>query len=283
MGTLRDEIEQWRSKVAQLLEAMEEVNVYADRLSECYISELDWQCSILLEMCEERLSQVERLREELEEIQNRWGFGTVRRLPVKTIAGWDKWQRGLQDKLPRKENYNPDLKTLLNTWKGDNWGFFVEQQLSFEQWHLEGKMWTKEDIDSPYLPSVITRPKDPRTEAEKDFDRQMLKVTNVEGSKVEYDAVRKKENLAPSLAKEVAEFKLRETSTRINQAKIQSEDLARESAKQGKPSRIAYYFYEKPSDKEINKLLEIYKMASEKHSGARVDVQFLYADEAIGA
>lgn len=78
MGTLRDEIEQWRSKVAQLLEAMEEVNVYADRLSECYISELDWQCSILLEMCEERLSQVERLREELEEIQNRWGFGKIR-------------------------------------------------------------------------------------------------------------------------------------------------------------------------------------------------------------
>lgn len=279
MGTLRDDIEQWWSKVAQLLEAIEEVRACAERLSECPASELGWQFSRLLEMCEERLSQVERLREELEEIQNRWGFGTVRRLPVKTIAGWDKWQRGLQDKLPRKENYNPDLKTLLNTWKGDNWGFFVEQQLSFEQWHLEGKMWTKEDIDSPYLPSVITRPKDPRTEAEKDFDRQMLKVTNVEGSKVEYDAVRKKENLAPSLAKEVAEFKLRETSTRINQAKIQSEDLARESAKQGKPTRIAYYFYEKPSDKEINKLLEIYKMASEKHSGARVEVQFLFAED----
>jgi len=78
MGTLRDEIEQWRSKVAQLLEAMEEVNACTDRLSECYISELDWQCSILLEMCEECFSQVERLREELEEIQNRWGFGKIR-------------------------------------------------------------------------------------------------------------------------------------------------------------------------------------------------------------
>ena len=283
MGTLRDDIEQWRSKVAQLLEAMEEVRACADRLSECYASELDWQFSTLLEICEECFSQVERLREELEEIQSWWGFGTVRRLPVKTIAGWDKWQRGLQDKLPRKENYNQDLKTLLNTWKGDNWGFFVEQQLSFEQWHLEGKMWTKEDIDSPYLPSVITRPKDPRTEEEKDHDKKMLIVTNVEGSKVQYDAVKKKEHLAPSLAKEVAEFKLRETSTRINQAKIQAEDLARESAKQGKPSRIAYYFYEKPSEKEVKKILEIYKTASEKHSGARVYVQFLYADEAIGA
>lgn len=203
----------------------------------------------------------------------------VHKLPIETITGWDKWQRGLQDKLPRKENYSKDLKTLLNTWKGDNWGFFVEQQLSFEQWHLEGKMWTKEDIDSPYLPSVITRPKDSRTEAEKERDRQMLKVTNVEGSKVEYDAVRKKDCLDPSLAKEVAEFKLRETSTRINQAKIQAEDLAFESAKQGKPSRIAYYFYEKPSDKEINKLLDIYKMASEKHHGARVEVQFLFAED----
>lgn len=277
--TLRDDIEQWRSKIAQLLEAMDEVRASADRLSECYASELDWQFSTLLEMCEESLSQVERLREELEEIQSRWGFGTVRRLPVKTIAGWDKWQRGLQDKLPRKENYNQDLKTLLNTWKGDNWGFFVEQQLSFEQWHLEGKMWAKEDIDSPYLPSVITRPKDPRTEAEKECDRQMLKVTNVEGSKVQYDAVIKKDRLDPSLAKEVAEFKLRETSTRINQAKIQAEDLAVESAKQGKPSRIAYYFYEKPSDKEVNKLLEIYKKASERHSSARVEVQFLFAED----
>lgn len=277
--TLRDDIEQWRSKVAQLLEAMDEVRACADRLSECPTYELDWQFSTLLEMCEESLSQVERVREELEEIQSRWGFGTVRRLPVKTIAGWDKWQRGLQDKLPRKENYNQDLKTLLNTWKGDNWGFFVEQQLSFEQWHLEGKMWTKEDIDSPYLPSVITRPKDPRTEAEKECDRQMLKVTNVEGSKVEYDAVRKKYRLDPSLAKEVAEFKLRETSTRINQAKIQAEDLARESAKQGKPSRIAYYFYEKPSDKEVNKILEIYKKTSEKHSAARVEVQFFFAED----
>ena len=276
---LRDDIEQWRSKVAQLLEAMDEVHASADRLSECYASELDWQFSTLLEMCEESLSQVERLREELEEIQSRWGFGTVRRLPVKTITGWDKWQRGLQDKLPRKENYNQDLKTLLNTWKGDNWGFFVEQQLSFEQWHLEGKMWAKEDIDSPYLPSVITRPKDSRTEAEKECDKKMLRVTNVEGYKVEYDAVRKKERLDPSLAKEVAEFKLRETSTRINQAKIQAEDLAVESAKQGKPSRIAYYFYEKPSDKEINRLLKIYKMASEKHHDARVEVQFLFAED----
>lgn len=205
----------------------------------------------------------------------------VHKLPIETITGWDKWQRGLQDKLPRKENYNKDLKTLLNTWKGDNWGFFVEQELSFEQWHLEGKMWTKEDIDSPYLPSVITRPKNPRTEEEKARDRQMLKVTNVEGSKVEYDAVRKKEHLDSSLAKEVAEFKLRETSTRINQAKIQAEDLAVESAKQGKPSRIAYYFYEKPSDKQVDKILEIYKTASEKHSGSRVEVRFLYADKAI--
>jgi hypothetical protein len=276
---LRDDIEQWRSKVAQLLEAMDEVRACADRLSECPASELDWQFSTLLEMCEESLSQVERLREELGEIQSRWGFGTVKKLPVKTITGWDKWQRGLQDKLPRKENYSKDLKTLLNTWKGDNWGFFVEQQLSFEQWHLEGKMWAKEDIDSPYLPSVITRPKDPRTEAEKECDRQMLKVTNVEGSKVQYDAVIKKDRLDPSLAKEVAEFKLRETSTRINQAKIQAEDLAVESAKQGKPSRIAYYFYEKPSDKEVNKLLGIYKMASEKHHGASVEVQFLFAED----
>ncbi|XZN93737.1 MAG: hypothetical protein ACM65M_13340 [Microcoleus sp.] len=276
---LRDDIEQWRTKVAQLLEAMDEVRACADRLSECPASELGWKFSTLLEMCEESLSQVERLREELAEIQSRWGFGNVRRLPVKTIAGWDKWQRGLQDKLPRKENYSKDLKTLLNTWKGDNWGFFVEQQLSFEQWHLEGKIWAKEDIDSPYLPSVITRPKDPRTEAEKECDRQMLKVTNVEGSKVQYDAVIKKDRLDPSLAKEVAEFKLRETSTRINQAKIQAEDLAVESAKQGKPSRIAYYFYEKPSDKEINKLLGIYKMASEKHHGASVEVQFLFAED----
>jgi hypothetical protein len=276
---LRDDIEQWRSKVAQLLEAMDEVRACADRLSECPTYELDWQFSTLLEMCEESLSQVGCLREELEEIQSRWGFGTVRRLPVKTIAGWDKWQRGLQDKLPRKENYSKDLKTLLNTWKGDNWGFFVEQQLSFEQWHLEGKMWAKEDIDSPYLPSVITRPKDPRTEAEKECDRQMLRVTNVEGSKVEYDAVRKKDILDPSLAKEVAEFKLRETSTRINQAKIQAQDLAVESAKQGKPSRISYYFYQKPSDKEVNKILDIYKTASEKYSGARVEVQFLFVED----
>ncbi|MEG4104896.1 hypothetical protein [Microcoleus sp. S13_C5] len=77
MGTLRDDIEQWRSKVVQLLETMEEVRACADRLSECPASELDWQFSTLLEMCEECLSQVEHLREELEEIQSRWGVGTI--------------------------------------------------------------------------------------------------------------------------------------------------------------------------------------------------------------
>ena len=75
---LRDDIEQWRSKVAQLLEAMEELRACANRLSECPTYELDWQFSTLLEMCEERLSEVERLREELEEIQSRWGFGTIK-------------------------------------------------------------------------------------------------------------------------------------------------------------------------------------------------------------
>lgn len=279
MGTFTEDIEQWRSQVAQLLEAMEEIRSCTDRLSECPSDELSSLLSMVLEECEESQIKVERLREELAEIQSRWGFASVRRLPVKAMTGWDKWQRGLQDKLPRKENYNQDLKTLLNTWKGDNWGFFVEQQLSFETWHLEGKMWTKEDIDSPYLPSVITRPKDPRTQDEKNLDQQMLRVTNIEDSKVEYDAVRKKEHLNPSLAKEVAEFKLRETSTRINQAKTQAEDLARESVKQGKPSRITYYFYEQPSDKKVEKILEIYKTASEKHSGARVEVKFLFAED----
>lgn len=75
---LRDDIEQWRTKVAQLLEAMDEVHACADRLSECPASELGWKFSTLLEMCEERLSEVERLREELAEIQSRWGFGAMR-------------------------------------------------------------------------------------------------------------------------------------------------------------------------------------------------------------
>ena len=74
---LRDDIEQWRSKVAQLLEAMDEVRACADQLSECPASELGRKFSMLLEMCEESLCQVERLREELEEIQSRWGFGTM--------------------------------------------------------------------------------------------------------------------------------------------------------------------------------------------------------------
>jgi hypothetical protein len=278
--SFNDDIEELKRIIRNPFKTLEEVDEIASRLdNSCDADEVYSTVTNLIDLCEETVSKFGCISSKIHEIQRKWGFASVRRLPVKTITGWDKWQRGLQDKLPRKENYNPDLKTLLNTWKGDNWGFFVEQQLSFEQWHLEGKMWTKEDIDSPYLPSVITRPKDPRTEAEKDYDKKMLIVTNVEGSKVQYDAVRKKDRLDPSLAKEVAEFKLRETSTRINQAKIQSEDLARESAKQGKPSRIAYYFYEKPSDKEINKLLEIYKMASEKHSGARVDVQFLFAED----
>jgi len=77
MGTLKDEIEQWRSTVSQLREGMEEVHACADRLSECPTYELDWQFSTLLEMCEECLSQVEHLREELEEIQSRWGVGTI--------------------------------------------------------------------------------------------------------------------------------------------------------------------------------------------------------------
>lgn len=278
--SFNDDIEELKRIIRNPFKTLEEVDEIASRLDDSYDeAEIYSTVTNLIDLCEDALSEVGCISSQIQEIKRKWGFASVRRLPVKTITGWGKWQRGLQDKLPRKENYNQDLKTLLNTWKGDNWGFFVEQQLSFEQWHLEGKMWTKEDIDSPYLPSVITRPKDPRTEAEKECDRQMLKVTNVEGSKVEYDAVRKKDRLDPSLAKEVAEFKLRETSTRINQAKIQAEDLAVESAKQGKPSRIAYYFYEKPSDKEINKLLGIYKMASEKHHGARVEVQFLFAED----
>ncbi|MDZ4784936.1 MAG: hypothetical protein SGJ02_02555 [bacterium] len=275
-----DDIEYLKRIIRNPFKTLEEVDEIASRLDDsCDADEFYSTVTNLIDLCEEAVSNFGCISSQIQEIQRKWGFASVRRLPVKTITDWDKWQRGLQDKLPRKENYNQDLKTLLNTWKGDNWGFFVEQQLFFETWHLEGKMWTKEDIDSPYLPSVITRPKDPRTQDEKNLDQQMLRVTNIEHSKVEYDAVRKKDHLNPSLAKEVAEFKLRETSTRINQAKTQAEDLARESVKQGKPSRITYYFYEQPSDKKVEKILEIYKTASEKHSGARVEVKFLFAED----
>ena len=275
--TLRDDIEQWQGNVVTLQESMEEIRDLSNRISECRIDELGSLLSQVSELCQESLTQVEHLRENLADIQSRWGVATVKQLPVKAAKGWDKWTRGLQDKLPAKENYNKDIKNLLNTWKGDNWGYFVEQELSFEQWHLEGKMWASEDIDSPYLPSVITRPKEPRTAEQEADDKKMLNITNSQGNAA-YDGVRRKEYLDPSLAKDVAEFKLRETAYKAKQARVQAEDLAIESSKQGKPSRITYYFYQQPSDKEVNSIMKIYKAAMEKYPGARIEVKILFAE-----
>ena len=77
MGTFTEDIEQWRSQVAQLLEAMEEIRSCTDRLSECPSDELSSLLSMLFEMCEEAQIKVDHLTEELAEIQSRWGFGTI--------------------------------------------------------------------------------------------------------------------------------------------------------------------------------------------------------------
>ncbi|MEG3843786.1 hypothetical protein [Microcoleus sp. herbarium14] len=136
--TLRDDIEQWRSKVAQLLEAMDEVRACADRLSECPTYELDWQFSTLLEMCEESLSQVERLREELEEIQSRWGFGTIRNQkflasvisPTTKLANTTVNDASIQDAIAKSEIFlTTAIASGVPTWlalelaniPGDSW------------------------------------------------------------------------------------------------------------------------------------------------------------------
>jgi hypothetical protein len=49
MGTFTDDIEQWRSQVTQLLEAMEEIRSCTDRLSECPSDELSLLLSTVLE------------------------------------------------------------------------------------------------------------------------------------------------------------------------------------------------------------------------------------------
>ncbi len=284
--TLRDDIEQWRGNVVRLQEGMEEIRYLSNRVPECPLSELGSLLSQVSELCQESLTQVEYLRDELAKIQWSWGCTivksiggciTVKQLPVKYVKDWDKWTRGLQDKIPKKENYSKSMKTILNTWKGDKWGYFIEQQLSFEEWHLEGKMWANEDIDSPYLLSVITRAKERRIAEQKHDDKTMLKITNSQGS-AEYDGVRRKEYLDPSLAKDAVEFKLRNTAYKAKQARVQAEDLAIESSKQGKPSRMTYYFYQQPSDKEVNSIMKIYKAAMKRYPGARIDVEILLAE-----
>jgi len=151
MGTLRDEIEQWRSKVAQLLEAMEEVSSCADRLSECYASELGWQFSRLLEMCEESLSQVERLREELEEIQNRWGFGKIRNQsflpsiihPTIKLANTAINDLSIQDAIAQTNNiFTTAIQSGIPIWLG------------LELANLPGDSWIL--YDNPNAPERLT-------------------------------------------------------------------------------------------------------------------------------
>lgn len=73
MRTLRDEIEQWHSNIALVLEGMEYIRDLADRLSECPAGELSSLLSRLQELCEESLIEVERLSREIKETQSRWG------------------------------------------------------------------------------------------------------------------------------------------------------------------------------------------------------------------
>jgi hypothetical protein len=74
--TLRDDIEQWRGNVVRLQEEMEEIGYLSNRVSECPLYELGSLLSQLSEMCEESLTQVEYLRDELAGIQSRWGGGS---------------------------------------------------------------------------------------------------------------------------------------------------------------------------------------------------------------
>lgn len=274
MATLRDDIEQWQTQVATALATAKELYGLSNQLSGCPQNKFGRLIAQLKVLCEKSTTEMLVVTKQLEEIKSRWGSCLI---PINIESkDWDKWQRGLEDKLPKNENYDQDLESLLNTWKGDNWGLFIEQNiLSFQEWHMEGKMFDGGDIDSPYLAEKIVRPTSDRTEAEKQHDKQMLKV-NVEGAKHQYDAVKKAEYLDPNLAKEVAEFKLRWTAYKASQARIQAEDLAIESAKQGKPSQMTYYFFEKPSDKQINSILKIYQETCEQNPGSKVEVKFYY-------
>ncbi|MBD2546825.1 hypothetical protein [Planktothricoides raciborskii] len=75
--TLRDDIEQWRRNVVTLQEGMEEIRYLSNRISECPIDELRFLLSQVSELCQESLTQVEYLRENLADIQSRWGSGTI--------------------------------------------------------------------------------------------------------------------------------------------------------------------------------------------------------------
>jgi hypothetical protein len=72
--TLRDDIEQWQGNVVRLQEGMEEIRDLSNRVPECPKSELGSLLSQVSELCQESLTQVERLRENLAEIESRWGF-----------------------------------------------------------------------------------------------------------------------------------------------------------------------------------------------------------------
>lgn len=75
--TLRDDIEKWQRNVTRLQEGMEEIADRSKRVPECHQNELNRLLSELSEMCWESLTQVEYLREELAEIQSRWGDGSI--------------------------------------------------------------------------------------------------------------------------------------------------------------------------------------------------------------
>ena len=171
----------------------------------------------------------------------------------KKIDTWSIGEWCLHKKHPPQREYG-----FLNFEKGRFWEKFVEHELGFKEWHLGGERWNKQD---------------PRTEEQKSLDKNMLEVTNL-NRKTKYDGVKKQEELDSSLAKEVAEFKLRGSSGRREQTKLQAEDLAIESKNKKKPCRINYYFFEKPSEKKIKSILEIYENACKKHLGSKIEVLF---------
>ena len=169
------------------------------------------------------------------------------------ITNWKALPAFLEEKFPPRSK---DGK--FNYRKGLWWEEFVEHELGFKEWDLGGEHWNEQD---------------PRTEEQKSIDKNMLEVTNL-NRKTKYDGVKKQEELDSSLAKEVAEFKLRGSSGRREQTKLQAEDLAIESKNKKKPCRMNYYFFEKPSEKKIKSILKIYENACKKHLGSKIEVLF---------